>query len=74
VKVILWIVVVYAAICVVAYFGNCHYMYFPDPARIAPAEAGLNSIEGPDGLRLPRRFTDHDQLPAAASSSQPLAT
>jgi uncharacterized protein len=45
VKVILWIVVLYAAICVVAYFGNRRYMYFPDPARIAPAEAGLNSIE-----------------------------
>jgi uncharacterized protein len=45
VKVILWIVAVYALICVLAYFGNRRYMYFPDPARTAPAEAGLDSIE-----------------------------
>ena len=44
-KIILWIVVVYAVICVVAYFGNRRYMYFPDPARTPPAEAGLDSIE-----------------------------
>ena len=44
-KIILWILTVYAVICVVAYFGNRRYMYFPDPARTAPAEAGLNSIE-----------------------------
>jgi len=45
VKIILWILTVYAVICVVAYFGNRRYMYFPDPARTAPTEAGLNSIE-----------------------------
>ena len=44
-KIILWILTVYAVICVVAYFGNRRYMYFPDPARTAPTEAGLNSIE-----------------------------
>ena len=44
-KIILWILAVYAVICVVAYFGNRRYMYFPDPARTAPTEAGLNSIE-----------------------------
>jgi uncharacterized protein len=45
VKIILWILTVYAVICVVAYFGNRRYMYFPDPARTAHTEAGLNSIE-----------------------------
>jgi uncharacterized protein len=45
VKVILWIVAVYAVICVVAYFGNRRYMYFPDPTRTTPAEAGLDNIE-----------------------------
>jgi len=45
VKVVLWIVAVYAVICVVAYFGNRRFMYFPDPARTPPAEAGLDSIE-----------------------------
>jgi hypothetical protein len=45
VKIILWIVVVYAVICVVAYFGNRRFMYFPDPARTPPAEAGLDSIK-----------------------------
>ena len=44
-KVVLWIVAVYAVICVVAYFGNRRFMYFPDPARTPPAEAGLDSIE-----------------------------
>jgi pimeloyl-ACP methyl ester carboxylesterase len=45
VKIILWILAVYAVICVVAYFGNRRLMYFPDPARTAPAEAGLDGIE-----------------------------
>ena len=44
-KIILWILMVYAVICVVAYFGNRRLMYFPDPARTAPAEAGLDGIE-----------------------------
>jgi len=42
---IAWLVAVYAAICVAAYFGNRMYMYFPDPTRTAPADAGLNGIE-----------------------------
>ena len=41
----LWILAVYAVSCVVAYFGNRRFMYFPDPARTPPAEAGLDSIE-----------------------------
>ena len=36
---------VYAVICVVAYFGNRRFMYFPDPVRTVPAEAGLDCIE-----------------------------
>ena len=44
-KIIFWIVVVYAVICVVAYFGNRRFMYFPDPVRTVPAEAGLDCIE-----------------------------
>lgn len=42
---ILSILAVYAAICLVAYFGNRQFMYFPDPARIAPEEAGLDGVE-----------------------------
>jgi uncharacterized protein len=54
---ILWLVVLYAVICVVAYFGNRQFMYFPDPVRVAPAAAGLNGveeieIEAPDGTTL----------------------
>jgi len=40
-----WLVVVYAVICVMAYFGNRLFMYFPDPTRTAPGEAGLESVE-----------------------------
>jgi hypothetical protein len=40
-----WLVAVYAVICVAAYFGNRLYMYFPDPTRVAPADAGLDGVE-----------------------------
>jgi len=40
-----WLVAVYAVICVAAYFGNRLFMYFPDPTRVAPAEAGLESVK-----------------------------
>ena len=40
-----WLVTVYAVICVAAYFGNRHFMYFPDPTRIAPVDAGLENVE-----------------------------
>jgi len=40
-----WLIAVYAVICLVAYFGNRLFMYFPDPTRVAPAEAGLGSVE-----------------------------
>jgi pimeloyl-ACP methyl ester carboxylesterase len=44
-ELILWLVVVYAVICVAVYFGHRVYMYFPDPTRVAPAEAGLDGVE-----------------------------
>ena len=44
-ELIAWVVAVYAVICVAAYFGNRLYMYFPDPTRAAPAEAGLDGVE-----------------------------
>jgi fermentation-respiration switch protein FrsA (DUF1100 family) len=40
-----WLVVSYAAICALAYFGNRLFMYFPDPARILPAAVGLAGVE-----------------------------
>jgi uncharacterized protein len=40
-----WLVVTYAAICALAYFGNRLFMYFPDPARIPPAAVGLAGVE-----------------------------
>jgi fermentation-respiration switch protein FrsA (DUF1100 family) len=40
-----WLIGAYLAICAAAYFGNRMYMYFPDPVRIPPAEAGLDGVE-----------------------------
>ena len=40
-----WLVAVYAAICVMVYFGNRLFMYFPNPTRAAPAEAGLDHVK-----------------------------
>ena len=40
-----WLVAVYATICVVVYFGNRLFMYFPNPTRAAPAEAGLDHVK-----------------------------
>ena len=44
-SVLLWLIAVYLAICALAYFGHRVFMYFPDPARIPPAEAGLDSVK-----------------------------
>jgi pimeloyl-ACP methyl ester carboxylesterase len=41
----LWLVAVYAVICMSAYFGNRLLMYFPDPTRVAPVEVGLNGVK-----------------------------
>jgi hypothetical protein len=43
-SVLLWLIAVYLAICALAYFGHRAFMYFPDPARIPPAEAGLDGV------------------------------
>ena len=40
-----WLAATYAAICVVAYFGNRLFMYFADPTRIPPAAVGLAEVE-----------------------------
>jgi fermentation-respiration switch protein FrsA (DUF1100 family) len=42
---LLWLIAVYVAICIAAWFGNRVFMYFPDPARFTPAEAGLSGVE-----------------------------
>lgn len=52
-----WLVAVYTVICVGAYFGNRLFMYLPDPTRVAPTEAGLESVEeieiaGSDGVAV----------------------
>jgi uncharacterized protein len=52
-----WLIAVYLAICAAAYFGHRMFMYFPDPARVAPADAGLEGVEeiefaAKDGTRL----------------------
>jgi fermentation-respiration switch protein FrsA (DUF1100 family) len=54
---VLWLIAAYVAICAAAYFGNRMFMYFPDPARISPAEAGLDGVEeleiaAADGTKL----------------------
>lgn len=40
-----WLIAGYLVICAAAYFGNRMFMYFPDPARIPPAAAGLVNVE-----------------------------
>lgn len=40
-----WLIVTYLAICIGGYFGFRLFMYFPDPYRATPAEAGLNGVE-----------------------------
>jgi len=42
---LLCIIAVYVAICIAAWFGNRVFMYFPDPTRYTPAEAGLSGVE-----------------------------
>ena len=44
-ELIAWLIGAYLVICAFAYFGNRQFMYFPDPARIPPAEAGLDGVE-----------------------------
>jgi fermentation-respiration switch protein FrsA (DUF1100 family) len=42
---ILWLIAAYVIFCVCAYFGNRIFMYYPDPVRISPIEAGLVGVE-----------------------------
>ena len=44
-EIIAWLVAIYVVICLAVYLGNRLFMYFPDPIRVAPAEAGLDGIE-----------------------------
>jgi len=34
-----------AIVCIVAYFANRQFMYFPDPTRVAPENVGLDDLE-----------------------------
>jgi len=52
-----WLIAGYVLICMAAYFGNRLFMYFPDPTRVAPGEAGLDGVTETeitvgDGIRL----------------------
>ena len=52
-----WVIAAYLAICAATYFGNRMFIYFPNPARIPPAEVGLNGVEeveitAADGTKL----------------------
>jgi uncharacterized protein len=44
-NVIFGLIAVYLALCAIAYFGHRVFMYFPDPARIRPAAAGLDGVK-----------------------------
>lgn len=53
----LWIIGVYAAVCLAGYTFHRNFMYFPYPERVPPIEAGLKGtqeieIEAPDGVTL----------------------
>jgi len=43
-NVLLWLIAAYLVLCAAAYFGNRLFMYLPDPARVPPAEAGLEGV------------------------------
>jgi carbonic anhydrase len=67
VTLILWLVPVYAVICAAVYFGNRLFMYFPDPTRIAPVEAGLARLPG----HLPELIESIKPAVIAAQARQP---
>lgn len=55
--VVLWLAGLYLALCLFGFLFNRHFMYFPDPARVPPAAAGLDGVEeveigAGDGARL----------------------
>ena len=45
IKIALGFAAVYALICIGVYFSNRVLMYFPDPSRVPPGEAGLAGVE-----------------------------
>lgn len=45
IQTLLWILGVYLAVCLLGYVFHRHFMYFPDPVRIAPADVGLSGVE-----------------------------
>jgi uncharacterized protein len=56
-EIIPWLAGAYVVICVAAYFGNRLFIYFPDPTRTSPAQAGLHGVDeveiaGADGVPL----------------------
>lgn len=56
-KVLVAVLVVYAAITLTAYLGQRRLLYFPDTQRLSPASEGLTQvsereIQTPDGVRL----------------------
>jgi len=44
-KLVASLVAIYVLICVIAYFGNRSFMYFPDPTRVAPSKVGLHDVD-----------------------------
>ena len=42
---IAWGAAIYAIICAVVYFANRAFIYFPNPARVAPVTLGLEGVE-----------------------------
>ena len=44
-ELIAWGAAIYAVICAVVYFANRAFIYFPDPARVAPVKLGLTGVE-----------------------------
>lgn len=57
IKLLLGVAAVYVFVGLAGYFGQRKLMYFPDPARVQPAEAGLASVservlKTPDGAQV----------------------
>lgn len=44
-NIVLWLAATYLAICVGGYFCHRLFMFFPDPYRATPAEAGLEGVQ-----------------------------
>jgi hypothetical protein len=44
-KLVASLVAIYVVICIIVYFLNRAFMYFPDPARVAPSKIGLDGVD-----------------------------